>query len=253
MSGRNWLIWPVLAVVTACMLSYFIRWQKQHAAMVRADPDRILTQPDLAPLALSVGRSVFAAHCASCHGPLGKGDSVRGIPDLTDRDVLYGHGRVSEIEAIVLHGIRAGDDKGWNIVSMPAYGREKPYQKQPFPPLLPDDIRDIVQLLLTRERRPADAAAANRGAQIFGSNIKGACYDCHGQDGAGNPLIGAPNLVDSINLYGDGSAGALFRSVAYGRAGFCPAFAQYLSPVEARAVAAYTASLAHHATIEGAS
>ena len=36
------------------------------------------------------GKPMFDSICAACHGPEGKGDPARGIPNLTDADWLYG-------------------------------------------------------------------------------------------------------------------------------------------------------------------
>ena len=36
------------------------------------------------------GRKIFAANCAACHGPAGKGNTAMGAPNLTDRIWLHG-------------------------------------------------------------------------------------------------------------------------------------------------------------------
>ena len=46
-----------------------------------------------------------------------------------------------------------------------------------------------------------DAQAAARGATQYNT----LCVACHGAEGAGNPLLGSPNLTNDIWLYG-GSA-----------------------------------------------
>ncbi len=209
------------------------------AAIMRADPATILGSADLARPALVQGHAGFVAHCASCHGD-GRGDPTRGIPNLRDHDFLYGSGQVAEIEAIVLHGIRSGDPRGWHLAAMPAYARPLPYAAEPaIKPLSPAEIGDVVEYLL-RDRARDDAAAA-RGQAIFAG--RGACWDCHEPDGGGNPAVGAPNLADTTWLYGDGSAAALTATLKRGRAGSCPAFARMLSPVAARTIAVYVASL----------
>jgi cytochrome c oxidase cbb3-type subunit 3 len=47
--------------------------------------------------AAGVGRArqTFADQCAACHGPAGTGDVAQGIPNLTDREWLYGSDRVA--------------------------------------------------------------------------------------------------------------------------------------------------------------
>jgi cytochrome c oxidase cbb3-type subunit 3 len=74
---------------------------------------------------------------------------------------------------------------------------------------------------------------------------KGGCYDCHARDARGDGAIGAPNLTDSIWLYGDGGARWIYDSIAYGRAGVMPAWADRLSPAQVRAVSLYVYSLSH--------
>ena len=211
--------------------------------IMRADPESVLASPQLAASALTTGKRGFVDHCAVCHGE-GRGDPRRGMPDLTDGDYLYGVGRVAEIEAIILHGIRSGDSRGWNLADMPAFSRTRPYAREPIPPLTPAQIDDITQYMMQMRGRETDQAAAARGKVLFKGS--GACWDCHGPDGGGDSAIGAPNLADDTWLYGDGSAAAIALSITGGRAGRSPAFAGHLSPSDARAIAVYVASLSRH-------
>jgi len=215
---------------------------RARATVLLADIDRLAADPKLAPGLRERGRHVFLDHCAACHGDDGHGDRAGGVPDLTDRDFLYGQGRPSEIEQIALHGIRSGDSKGWRLAVMPAYGTPQPSATEAIKPLSPVMINDIIQFLRAREGLPHDVAAAARGRPVFKGS--GACWDCHGPDGYGDSAIGAPNLVDRIWLYGDGSPAWVFRSISEGRHGRCPAFAHRLDPVSIRSVALYVASLA---------
>lgn len=239
LSRRGWLGALLVALVAAiAVTSITLARARNRDAVIRADPETILTRPELLHPALVSGRAGFAAHCASCHGD-GRGNPARGIPDLTDHDFLYGTGQVAEIEQIVLHGIRSGDTRGWHLAAMPGYAQAKPYPAEPaIAPLSPTDIADVTQWLL--HARATDAAAAARGKAIYGG--RGACWDCHAPDGSGNPAIGAPNLNDTVWLYG-GSGGALTATLKRGRAGSCPAFARVLKPAEARAIAVYVAAL----------
>lgn len=232
-------------VVALALLALAIGWRQAEtsAALLRADPDSVLASPRLRGLALPLGRAVYAAECAACHGKSGEGERDAGVPDLRDGDWLYGEGRAAEIEQIVRYGIRSRNPKGWNLASMPAYASARPYAAEPIPPLTPAETDDVVQLLLRYEGRPADPTAARRGLAVY---QKGGCWDCHGADGRGDPAVGAPNLRDAITLYG-GSSAALTHTIERGRHGVSPAFAGRLDPLRIRAVAVYVASLAHSA------
>lgn len=63
------------------------------------------------PQAAARGAKIFAASCASCHGPEGKGNHELGAPDLTDQLWLYG-GDKATIAATVNAG-RAGVMPAW--------------------------------------------------------------------------------------------------------------------------------------------
>jgi cytochrome c oxidase cbb3-type subunit 3 len=227
----------VLALLAGAAGARRVWTQAGYADLLRVDADAILTRPDLSAFAMARAAPIYQRECAGCHGVDLAGNRRLGAPDLADADWLHGEGRVSQIEQTLTHGVRSGDPKGRNLASMPAYGQPKPYQRYHIPPLSPPDIGDVTEYLLTLEGRPADPAAAGRGDAIF--HGRGGCYDCHGPDGRGDGAIGAPNLADTIWLYGDGSRAAIFRSVAGGRAGACPAWIQRLSAGEIRALAVF--------------
>ena len=249
---RRMLVWqafrsmPVIAgaavVVLLLVVAALVHHHSREVRLLRADPDTILDQRGLRRLALQQGRAVFLEQCAGCHGPSGRG--VAGEPDLTDREWLYGAGRVADIEAIVRYGIRSRNPKGWNLASMPAYASLHPYAAEPLPTLTPDEVDDIVQLLVSYEGLQANSEAVARGHAVF---AKAGCWDCHGPDARGDSAIGAPNLRDAVTLYG-GSPAVLRQTIEQGRKGVSPAFAGRLSPAEIRAVAVYTASLSYSAS-----
>lgn len=61
--------------------------------------------------AVSRAAPLFQQHCASCHGPEGRGDAALGAPDLTDAIWLYGGDRES-LTATLVHG-RGGVMPAW--------------------------------------------------------------------------------------------------------------------------------------------
>jgi cytochrome c oxidase cbb3-type subunit III len=231
-----------LAVVAFC--TWGIDHGIEEARLLRSDPDAPLAGHALSA-ALDAGRHVFAARCASCHEADGRGDPALGVPNLTDHDWLYGAGAVSELEQTIAYGIRSRHPKGWNLAEMPAFGRPDPRSTYKIIPLTPGEIRDVIAFLASRRHDPADPDAVARGGAIFSS--KGGCFDCHGGDGAGDPAIGAPNLIDRIWLYGDGSPDSVFSTIVHGRHGVMPAFVDRLSAGQIREVALYVHSLSQAA------
>ena len=235
------LFLAALACITAAVLMHTSLLERR---LVRADPDAIPGNPALMGFARGRGEALFQTYCASCHGTRGEADGARGIPDLSDADWLYGTGSVSDIEQIIRYGIRSHHPKAWNLAIMPAYATARPsIRDDKIPALSPGNIRDLVEFLAREQGRSADAAAAKRGAELFGG-VAG-CYDCHAADGKGDSSIGAPNLTDRITLYGDGSRESLSMSIAYGRHGMCPAWATRISAAGIREVALFVYSLSH--------
>jgi cbb3-type cytochrome c oxidase subunit III len=222
----------------------FVRHQLVQARtlMMRTDPDVLLGNPGLREIAITRGRDVFRAHCAACHSGDGRGSTVTAVPDLTDGDFLYGRGKVSEVEQIVLHGIRAGDTRGWNLATMPGFAQQVPYAREPLNPLTPAQMDDIVAFLrVANGQHGYDRAQVARGRKQV--TDKAGCWDCHGRDAQGDASIGAPNLVDGKWLKGDGSEAAIRHTLERGLAGVSPAFSNRLSAYDTRTVAVYTASL----------
>jgi cytochrome c oxidase cbb3-type subunit 3 len=232
------------ALAAAALAATQIRRDRMEAALLRADPDLIPQDAALRRFAEALAKPAYAQHCASCHGAALQGDSTRGVPGLADGKWLYGAGGVAEIERTILYGIRSGNPKGWDLAAMPAYAAPEPYAREKLDPLMPPEIRAVVEYLRALENRPADPDAAASGARIFGG--KGGCYDCHGQDGTGDGAIGAPDLTDATWLYGDGSRESVFQSIAYGHRGSCPAWINRIRPAAIRALAVYIHDAAPH-------
>ena len=121
----------------------------REAQLLRADPDAIPGNPPLIQFAATRGAAKFRSHCASCHALAGRGDPVRGIPDLTDGDWLFGSGMVSEIERVVAYGIRSNNPKAWNLARMPGFARAQPSPTDAkIVPLSPGNIRDVIEYLI---------------------------------------------------------------------------------------------------------
>jgi cytochrome c oxidase cbb3-type subunit 3 len=168
------------------------------------------------PKALALGRSLFLNNCIACHGSDARG--ATGFPNLTDNDWLHG-GEPSDIIESITHG-REG--------VMPPLGSALGAQ----------GVDEIVSYVISLSGRPApeDKVAAGKARFVI-------CAACHGADGKGNTVLGAPNLTDEIWLYG-GSPDAIRETVTNGRHGKMPAH-QWLGDDKIRLLAAYVYSLSH--------
>lgn len=169
--------------------------------------------------ALEIGESLFSTYCTTCHGSDARG--ARGYPDLTDSDWLYG-GNPAKIKETILNG-RNGIMVPWE----PVLGNA--------------GVFNVVEYVRTLSGYQADRQVAAKGAAIFSAN----CAVCHGADGTGNELLGAPNLTDDIWLYG-GSQSKIIETVAKGRNGHMPAHKEFLGEAKVHLLAAYVYSLSKH-------
>jgi len=232
-----------VALVAVGAVLYYGHIHSLKSRLLMATPDSIPAQPDLVDFARPIGRKAYANHCAECHGADLKGDSMKGVPNLIDSDFLYGTGRLSEIERVVMYGIRSGSSKGWDLASMPAYGTPTPYSRYELASLSPREIDDLVAYLRSFQNLVEDQEAVKRGEELFHAYKKGVCWDCHATDAMGDSAIGAPNLTDTTWLYGDGSAAWIRHSITFGLGGACPAWVNDLSLTTIRSIAVYIYSL----------
>jgi len=171
------------------------------------------------PEAISTGRNLFALNCSSCHGSDARG--AKGFPNLTDQDWLWG-GSEQNVYQSIAHG-RDG--------LMPAWG----------PVLGADGVEQAVAYVLTLSGRNLPGASAS---QLAAGKAKFTtfCSGCHGADGKGSTIIGAPNLTDSIWLHG-GSIKDIRETITDGRTNHMPAHLERLGDTKVRLLAAYVLSL----------
>jgi cytochrome c oxidase cbb3-type subunit 3 len=157
---------------------------------------------------------LFGNNCAMCHGSDGRG--AKGFPNLADNDWQWGGSHED-----ILTTLNAG-----RMAVMP-----------PHDAILGEDgIREMVAYVQQLSGQKADAEMAAAGKSRFM-----VCAACHGAEGKGNQLLGAPNLTDDIWLYG-GNPGDIEYTLLNGRNGVMPAFNQ-LSEMHRKLLAAYVKSL----------
>ena len=186
----------------------FAKYQQQDLKAVAADPQ-----------ARAMGERLFLTYCAQCHGSDARGS--KGFPNLTDHDWLYG-GEPDVIKTTILNG-RNG--------MMPPMGAAVGSEK---------DVENVAQYVLSLSGATSDPIKSVLGRNKFVAN----CAACHGADGKGNPMLGAPNLSDRVWLYG-GSADTIMETIRRGRSNAMPAFKDFLGEGKAHVLAAYVWSLSN--------
>ncbi len=168
------------------------------------------------PEAMSMARNLFANNCTTCHGSDGRG--APGFPNLTDADWLYGGDPETVYQTIA---------NGRNGV-MPPWGDA----------LGARGVEEVIAYVLKLSGKDIPQSWIGDGRARF----EQLCAVCHGPDGRGNTQVGAPNLTDSIWLYGS-SPEILRATIAHGRNNRMPAHLEILGPQKVRLLAAYVLSL----------
>ena len=184
---------------------------KQYAVVAVTD---LATKPEYQE-AREMGKRLFLTYCMQCHGSDAGGS--RGFPNLTDGVWLWG-GSPEQIQVSIANG-RNG--------VMPNLG------------LTPEQVDNLTAHVMSLSGRDADAAKAEAGKEAF---MTAGCIGCHGMDGTGNQMLGAPNLTDNTWLYG-GSPGAIKQTLTKGRAGVMPAQKELLGDEKVHLLTAYVYSL----------
>lgn len=167
-------------------------------------------QNDLA--LMDTAERIFKRECSACHGPDGRGQASM-FPNLMDVDWLWGES-VEQIEQTIRDGRRS---------LMPAWGAV----------IGEDNVQQVADYVLQMNSANANAHA---GKAVYDQY----CMACHGPDGTGNIMLGAPNLVDTIWLYGS-SRETVITTITSGRGGIMPAFGKRLDDTQIRLLVAMLA------------
>lgn len=199
------------------------QWQEQvdaaderYSAMRHKYLAMSITDVATDPAALKMGQRLYANNCSQCHGLDAKGSY--GFPNLTDGDWLWG-GTPDDIKTTLIQGRRA---------AMPSWQS-----------ILGDQgISDTTAYVMSISGRIVDQATAAAGKEKFDM----LCVACHGPEGKGNPMFGAPNLTNGVWLYG-GSKEQIEHTLRAGRNGVMPAFAETLGEDKIHILSAYIYSL----------
>lgn len=199
-------------------------WVDRITAM---DLTSITKDAELREFALRRGARLFGDNCSGCHGQVGQGGP--GYPNLTDEHWIWG-GALEQIHETIRVGINASHDET-RISEMPAFGKDEVLERPDIEAVV-NYVRSLSDLQSTKDQGIA------RGRKLYAEN----CADCHGENARGNAEVGAPNLTDSVWIYGSGR-GAVFESVFNGRQGHMPHWSDRLDPVRMKVLAIYVSSL----------
>ncbi|WP_193074874.1 cytochrome-c oxidase, cbb3-type subunit III [Pseudomonas sp. FME51] len=162
-----------------------------------------------------IGQRLFATNCSVCHGSDARG--AFGFPNLTDNDWIWG-GEPEQIMTTLRQGRQA---------AMPAW----------LAVIGEQGVRNTAGYVRSLAGLESEGMDLEAGKQVFNTN----CVACHGPDGKGNPLLGAPNLTDDVWLYGS-SMLQVQHSIRAGRNGNMPAQA-HLGDDKLHMLAAYVYGL----------
>jgi cytochrome c oxidase cbb3-type subunit 3 len=160
--------------------------------------------------AMASAQSVYNRNCAVCHGYEAQGQANL-FPNLADDDWQWG-GAAAQIEQSIRNG-RNAVMVAWQ-------------------PVLGDQgVSDVTDYVIGLSKGGSDDHPGMTQYTQF-------CSACHAPDGSGNSALGAPNLRDSVWLYG-GDPDAVTESIAHGRSGVMPAFGKRLDDAQIKLLVAW--------------
>ncbi|MCH9765914.1 MAG: cytochrome-c oxidase, cbb3-type subunit III [Alphaproteobacteria bacterium] len=201
--------------------------QSSSWALLESTPlDQVSGNPELLRFASASGKAAFGENCAPCHGRGAQG--FTGYPNLNDDDWIWG-GTIDDIQTTILYGIRT-DHEDARSSEMPKFGADEILDRK--------QIGDVTEYVLSLSNLSTNAESSARGKELYAAQ----CVACHGENGKGNTELGAPNIADSIWLYGSKKED-IMQTVHTGRGGKMPAWESRLDPLTVKALAVYVHSL----------
>lgn len=200
---------------------------ERETLVANTDLEAIRADDELARFASAGGSSLFKVYCSQCHGSGASGSP--GYPNLNDDVWLWG-GDLESIYTTIKHGVRNGEDDDARDSLMPAFGADGLLKSE--------EIGAITEYVMLLSEREHDATLAETGRELFADN----CSACHGEDGRGDREFGAPNLADSIALYG-ADRDAVRRQIIRPKHGVMPPWGNKLSEAGIKQLAIYVHGL----------
>lgn len=217
-NNEGLLNWSSILELNKDLKTIEIARSKYQDEFDKTSIDDIPKNEKLLKFAFAGGKSAFHNNCAVCHGYGGGGGP--GYPNLTAGAWLWG-GKLSDIYTTIKYGIRSSDDNTRQS-QMAAFGKDKILPQEDIP-LLAKYVLTLsadINSNNTQEKVGLNDADYKIAMDLFQNN----CATCHEKDGSGNYEFGAPNLRDSIWLYG-GSYNEVYDVIYNGREGIMPTWA----------------------------
>lgn len=187
--------------VNAQVEPLFAKYMGQDIPTLAADPQ-----------ARDMGERLYLTYCTQCHGATAQGS--RGFPNLTDGEWMWG-----------------GDPE--QIKTTIAQGRMGVMPPQSAAVGSSDDVTNVAHYVLSLSDSGHDPARAALGKDKYA-----VCSACHGAEGKGNPLLGAPDLTNKTWLYG-GGLNTIAEGITKGRTNQMPPFGDLLGEGKIHVLAAY--------------
>ena len=209
---RGALEWSQGGEVRDAAVRYEARFGAERERIALASAATLVAEP----ATLLSGRHLFRVHCSACHGGDAAGQAQL-FPNLADSDWQWGNS-----EAQIEQTLRLG-----RTAVMP------PWQAA----LQDEGVAALTEFTLALAQGRANDSAMDDARTRYGQF----CAACHGPEGGGNPLLGAPALNDDVWLYG-GTYEDVYASIAIGRTGVMPAFGERLDSTQIKLLTAWLAA-----------
>ena len=193
---------------------YAAEFGERRERIVEVAVEELLDEPRV----VEAGASVFAVHCAACHGQAATGQADL-FPNLLDLHWQWG----DSPEAIATT-IRSG-----RVAIMP-----------PLEATLGEaGVAAMADYVLALGEGRAGGPEFDGARTRYGET----CIACHGADATGNSLLGAPDLTAGVYAYG-GDLDSIRATIASGRQGQMPAFGGRLDETQIKLVTVWIRSRA---------
>lgn len=207
-SYRGVLNWSQDSRLASSYDTYHQKFKEKRIAIAQSSIPGLQNDPVL----METAERIFSQNCAVCHGYDGRGQAAH-FPNLKDSDWQWG-GSPEQIEQSIRKG-RTATMISWQAI------------------LGDEGVGQVTEYVMNINQENRTESPGHVSYQQY-------CMACHGPEGQGNILLGAPNLQDDIWLYG-GSADEIRKSISVGRNGIMPAFDKRLDDAQIKMLAAWLA------------